>query len=84
MLEKSIRDHPIVVEAYAKWLVSNSGRKEDMEAKVMATKLKEKVDEISSSTTSAAKSINELKTSVVSVKKSAETAISKLVSLANK
>ena len=55
-----------------------------MDAKVMATKLKEKMDEISSSSTSASKSTNELKTYVASVKKAADTAISKFVSLAKK
>ena len=55
-----------------------------MEANIMSTKLKYKVYEISSSTTSASKSINELKTSVASVKKSANTTISKIGSLIKK
>ena len=82
MMAKSIKDHPIVVGDYDRWIVSNSGRKEAMDAKVMATKLKYDVDDISSPTTSAAKSINELNTSVASVKKAADTAISKVGSLA--
>ena len=81
-MAKSIKDHPIVVGYYDRWIVSNSGRKEAMDAKVMATKLKYDVDDISSPTTSAAKSINELNTSVASVKKAADTAISKVGSLA--
>ena len=55
-----------------------------MDAKIMTAKLKEKVDELSSSSASASKSINELKTSVASAKKAADTAISKLGYLANK
>ena len=48
MLEKSIKDHPIVVGAYAQWFVSKSGRKESMYSQIMDTKLKDKVDKISS------------------------------------
>ena len=49
-----------------------------MDARVVATKLKDKVDELSSLTTSVSKSINDLKTSIASVKKAADTAIKKL------
>ena len=84
ILVKSIKDHPIAVGAYAQCLVSNSIRKEAMDAKVMTTKLKDKVDELPSSTTSSANSINELKTSVAYSNKSSGTAISKLGSLAKK
>ena len=84
MLVKYIKYHPIVDGAYSQCLVSNSRIKEAMEANIMSTKLKYKVYEISSSTTSASKSINELKTSVASVKKSANTTISKIGSLIKK
>ena len=57
MLEKSIKDHPIVVGDYAQWILSNSRRKEATDANIMATKLKYKVDGFSSLTTSAAKII---------------------------
>ena len=40
MLAKYIKDHPIVVGAYAQWLVSNSVRTEAMDTNSMATKLK--------------------------------------------
>ena len=56
--EHKRRHRPIVVGAYAQWPVSNSVRKEAMDAKVMATNLKDKVDEIYFLATSAAKSIN--------------------------
>ena len=50
----------------------------------MTAKLKEKVDELSSSSASASKSINELKISVASAKKEADTAIRKLGYLSKK
>ena len=84
MLTKSIKDHPIVVIAYNQWLVNNSGRKESMEAKIMATKLKEKVGVIPSLYASSSKIINELNISVASSKKVANTATSKLGYLSNK
>ena len=84
ILEKSIKDHTIVVGAYNQWIISNSRRKESMDTNVMATKLKYKVDDLYSSATSSAKSINELKTSVASEKKAADTFIRKLGSLAKK
>ena len=55
-----------------------------MNTKVMDTKLKDKVDEISSSTTSVSKGINELQNYVASKKKGDNTALSKLGSLVNK
>ena len=82
MLEKSIKDHPIVVVAYTKWLVSIFGRNEATGANIMATKLKDKVHVIYFLTTSAFKSINQLKTSVASANKESNTAIRKLGSLA--
>ena len=84
VLAKSTKDHPIVVGAYNQWLVSKSEKKEAMDVKVIATKIKDKVDELSSSTNSAANIINELKTSVASKKKDMETTIRKLGPLANK
>ena len=84
MLEKSIKDHPIFVGAYARWLVSNSGRKEAMDANIMATKLIYKVEKISSLSVSSSKRINELKISVASTKKAADTAINKLGSFSKK
>ena len=84
MLEKSIKDHRIVVGAYDQWLVSNYGIKESMDSKIMATKLNYKVDELSSSSAYSYKSINELKISVAYAKKASNTAISKIGSIAKK
>ena len=55
-----------------------------MDANIMATKLKYKVDELSSLSASSSKRINELKISVASAKKVANTNTRKLGSLANK
>ena len=84
MLEKSIKDHPIVIVVYYQWLVSNSEIKKAMDAKIMAAKLKEKVEELSSLSDSSSKRINELKIYVASAKKSADTDISKLGSFSKK
>ena len=84
MLEESIKDHPIVVGDFSQWLVINSGRKEATDAKIVATKLKDKADELSSSTNFDAKSINKLKNSIAYENKSSKTTIRKLGSLANK
>ena len=81
---KSIKDHPIVVGASAQWLVSNSGRKEAIYANIMDTKLKDKVDELSSLSASSSNSNNELNISVAYSKKSVDTAISKLGSFSKK
>ena len=48
-----------------------------MGAKIMANKLKENVDELSSSSTSSSKRIKKLKISVLSTKKATNTIISK-------
>ena len=55
-----------------------------MDTKIMAAKLKDKVDKISSSSVSSYKSINELKIYVAFAKKSANTIISKLWSFSKK
>ena len=78
MLENPIKDNPIIVGSYSRWLVSNSGRKETMYVKIMAAKLKYKADELSSSSNSSSKRINELKISVAYANKSADSAIIKL------
>ena len=57
MLEKYVKDHPIVVLSYTQWIVINSLIREDMDANIMATKLKYKVVKIFSSSDSSSKSI---------------------------
>ena len=84
ILEKYIKNHPIVVGAYTKGIVSNSVRKEVMDTKIMANNIKDKVDDISSSSASYYKSINELNISDNSAKKAINTATRHLSSLAKK
>ena len=84
MLAKSIKDNSIVVGAFDQCLISKSEREESMDANIMATKLKYKVDELSSLSASSSKRINELKISVASAKKVANTNTRKHGSLANK
>ena len=83
MLEKFTKDHPIVVVGYSQWLVSNYGRNESMNANVMVTKPRDKLVELSSSTASAVKIINELKKSFASEKKATDTPTIKLSTLVN-
>ena len=78
---KNIKYHPIVVGAYAQWLVSNSSRKEALEAKILAGKLKDSVDEISTKSSSTTNSIRKIKTTVAAAKKVANQAASKISAL---
>ena len=84
MLAKSMKDHPIVAGSFAQWLVRNFGIKEAMYAKVIAYKLKYKVDDIPPSATCSDKTMNELNTSAAYENKASDTAIRKLGSLAKK
>ena len=81
MLSKTIKGHPIVVGAYDQWLVSNSGKKEALEAKIQTGKVKDRVDELSATLSSATKSISELRKTVAAAKKAAEKATSKVSAL---
>ena len=81
MLSKTIKYHPIVVGAYAKWLVSNSSRKEAIYAKTLAVKLKEHIDELSAASYSTTKRISDLKTRVVATKKAIDQTASKVSTL---
>ena len=58
-----------MVVDYAQWLVSNSGSKEPLEAKILVGKVKDRVDELSATSSSATKSISELRTTVAASKK---------------
>ena len=61
---KKINDHPIVVGAYAQWLVSTLDSKEALEAKTLEGKLNYHVDEISATFYSTTKRISKLNTTV--------------------
>ena len=72
MLLKTIKDHPIVVGTYAQWLFSNTGRKEALKAKILAGKVKDRLDDLSATLSSTTKSISELKTMFAAAKKAAD------------
>ena len=67
--------------AYAKWLGSNSDIKEALKAKILAGKLKDSVDEISTKSSSTTNSIRKIKTAVAAAKKVANQAASKISAL---
>ena len=64
MLSKTIKDPLILEGAYSQWLVINSGIKEALEAKILAGKVKDRVYELSATSSSATKSISKLRTTV--------------------
>ena len=63
MLRK-IKDHPIVVGAYAQWLLINSVRKKALEARILVGKVNDRVDELSATSSCTTKSISKLRTTV--------------------
>ena len=81
IISKTIKDQPILVGAYAKWFVSNSGRKEALEAKKMVVKLKYLVDKLSDTSSSAINIISELKTAVATATNAVEQTTRKFISL---
>ena len=81
MLRKGIKDHPIVVGTYAQWLVSNSGRREALEAQSMVKSLTSKVDLMASTVKDTASALTDVKATVTSVKKTADSALNKVGNL---
>ena len=65
--KKGFKDHPVVVGAYAKWLVNHSGKKDASEAKVAVQKLKGESGELRN-TAATKKSVSSLETRVETVK----------------
>ena len=70
-----------MVGAYNQLLVGNSGRKEALEVKTLASKLKDCFDELSETLSSTTKSIRRLKKTVAVAKKAADQATSKVGAL---
>ena len=75
--ERGIKDHPIVVGAYAQWLVRHSGRREAGEALKEAAKAIAIAAELKVSIGSQKGLLAELKTRVEAVKKVADKALAK-------
>ena len=81
LYQEKIKYHPIVVGAYTQWLVSNSGRNEALDAKILVVKVKDRVDELSAMFSSTTKRTSKLKKTVASYKKAADQTASKVRSL---
>ena len=69
--KRGMKDHPIVVGAFAEWLVHNSGRQEASQAKGDLVVIKEEMKNIR-------KSINEVQTKANSAKQTADKAFQKV------
>ena len=81
MLKKGVKDHPIVVGAYAQWLVSNSGCYKALEAQVMVKSLSPKVDSMAATVKDTASSLSDVKSTVTLVKKTADSVMNKVGNL---
>ena len=81
MLSKTIKNHSIVVGVHDQCFVSNSSKKEALKAKILAGKVKDRVDELSDTLSSTTKSGSKLKTTVASSKKAVDQAASKVSAL---
>ena len=78
MLEIGIKDHQIVVGAYSTWLVSNSGRKEALEATRKVASLDQQLNELSSDVSSVQSTVSSLSGTVTTIKKTVDTKLSQL------
>ena len=65
--KKGFKDHPVVVGAYAKWLVNHSGKKDASDAKAAVQKLQTELGELKSSTASK-KFVTSLESRIETVK----------------
>ena len=81
MADKGIRNHPVVVGAYAQWMVGNSGLKEAEAAKREAAKVCQAVSDVKSLLSDhQARSLAEAKSKIEVVKKIADKAHQKAFS----
>ena len=80
MSDKGIRNHPVVVGAYAQWMVGNSGLKEADAAKKEAAKACKAVSDFKSLLADQAKTLAEAKSKIEVVKKVADKAHQKAFS----
>jgi hypothetical protein len=74
MSDKGIRNHPVVVGAYAQWMVGNSGLREADSAKKEALKAIQAVNELKTKLADQGKTISEVKTKLEQVRKTADKA----------
>jgi hypothetical protein len=78
LLRTGIKDHAIVVGAFAEWLVHNSGRKEAVEAKESVEELKEEIKALEEALKAQKKTLTEVQAEAVTAKKTADKAFSKV------
>jgi hypothetical protein len=74
MVKRGFKDHPVVVGAYAQWLVSNSGKKDASEAKASIAKLNSTVSDLRDSIATK-KALSALESRIEAVKKVADKAV---------
>ena len=74
MLKRGFKDHPVVVGAYAQWLVSNSGKKDASEAKAAILKLSTTVSDLRDNFATK-KAMSSLESRLETVKKVADKAV---------
>ncbi len=75
ILKKGFKDHPVVVGAYAQWLVSNSGKKDASEAKAAIAKVTATVAELKDGYATK-KALSALESRIDTVKRVADKAAS--------
>ena len=81
--QKGFKDHPVVVGAYAKWLVNHSGKKDASEAKTAVQKLQAEVTELKGSTATK-RSVTTLESRVETIKSVADKAKQQCADLKSK
>ena len=81
--QKGFKDHPVVVGAYAKWLVNHSGKKDASEAKTAVQKLQAEVTELKGSTATK-RSVTALEARVETIKSVADKAKQQCADLKSK
>ena len=77
LLKTGIKDHAIVVGAFAEWLVHNSGRKEAVEAKESVEDLREEIKTLEEALKAQKKILTEVQAEALTAKKTADKAMSK-------
>jgi hypothetical protein len=80
MMDSGIRNHPVVVGAYAQWMVSNSGLRESASARKEASAAKQAVSDLKSQLAEQSKSLSEARSKIDVVKKIADKAHQKAFS----
>ena len=83
LLKTGIKDHPIVVGAFAEWLVHNSGRKEAVESKDDLEDLKREIKELKNLVAAQKKTLTEVGKQASTAKTVADRAMSKAASGSN-